>query len=179
MFPSCFDPNPSLNNAQLSLRPLQSEDHDALAVAAADPKTWAGHPNNDRHKPDIFAAYFAFLLNSGGTLVIRNASEDVIGCTRYYSVPGEPDNVSIGFTFLSNKYWGGAVNRHVKSLMLDHAFAVTDIVWFHIDPTNIRSQKATAKLGAIHHHNARLTLAATPADWMCFALTKADWASEG
>lgn len=38
-------------------------------------------------------------------------------------------------------------------------------VWFHIDPSNIRSRKATAKLGAKHVYDAALNLSGNPASW--------------
>ena len=59
--------------------------------------------------------------------------------------------------------------------MLEHAFNSFEEVWFHIDPTNIRSQKATGKLGAGYVGDATLTLGKDPADWKCYRLTRAAW----
>lgn len=171
-----IDLQPELHSEAISLRPLQLGDFEGLWAAANDPATWAGHPAKDRYKRDVFLKYFTFLLDAGGTLVvIDNAKGNIIGCSRYYFAPVKTAYISIGFTFLNHAYWGGGTNFTVKKLMLDHAFKSTDQVWFHIDPSNIRSQKATAKLGAKHIENGELDLADGLAKWMCFQLMKPDW----
>ena len=167
---------PELPGDKISLRPLRGDDFEGLFAAASDPETWAGHPAKDRYKREVFEKYFAFLLENGGTLVaIDNELEKIIGCSRYYFAPILPDSLSIGFTFLNHAYWGGSTNFAVKKLMLDHAFKEAGEVWFHIDPSNIRSQKATAKLGAKHVSSEEIDLSGAAAKWMCFKLLKEDW----
>ena len=56
--------------------------------------------------------------------------------------------MEIGWTFLETKFWGGAYNRELKSLMLDHAFRFVDRVLFVVGENNFRSQKALEKIGA-------------------------------
>ena len=171
-----FDYQPMLAGPTLALRPLRVDDLDALHAAASDPATWAGHPTRDRHERAVFEPYFRFLLEQGGTLVVEeSAAGRIIGCSRYYRAPDRPDAVSIGFTFLAPEFWGGAVNRELKRLMLGHAFESFPEVWFHIAPSNIRSQRATAKLGAEHVEDAVLDLAGTPAPWTCWRLTQDAW----
>ncbi len=171
-----FDPQPELLNDALALRPLRLQDFDELHAAAAHPEIWVGHPAKDRHEIEVFERYFRFLLDSGTTLVVLDRQVGrVIGCSRYYTAPDRPDGVAIGFTFLNNAYWGGRTNFDLKSLMLGHAFVAFPEVWFHIDPTNIRSQKATAKLGAEHAYDAVLDLTGAPVSWMCFRLKRGIW----
>jgi RimJ/RimL family protein N-acetyltransferase len=171
-----FNAQPELASDLLVLRPLKPDDFDGLFAAAAHPETWAGHPAKDRYKPDVFRTYFDFLLRSGGTLaVIDRASGRIIGCSRYYPAPDQQDSISIGFTFLNHSYWGGGVNFELKRLMLDHAFRTFPEVWLHIAPDNIRSQKATAKLGAEHAYDALLNLSGSPAPAMCFRLSREAW----
>lgn len=175
-----FDFQPTLRSGTLLLRPLRAEDRAGLRRAASDPLIWAGHPARDRHLPEVFEPYFDLLLASGATLVVTGAAGGrIIGCSRYYLAPDAPEAVSIGFTFLTRDHWGGATNRELKRLMLGHVFAAGREAWFHIDPTNIRSQRATAKLGARHIHDARLDLGTGEAPWMCFRLTEADWLAGG
>ncbi len=171
-----FDAQPTLNGDSLTLRPLAAGDYDGLFNAASAPETWAGHPARDRYKPEVFSPYFDMLLASRATLVvIDTANGEIIGCSRYYTAPDMPGTISIGFTFLDYRCWGGTVNGALKALMLAHAFADFDAVWFHIDPTNIRSQKATMKLGAVHAYDAALTLGSTPAPWQIYRLDRAVW----
>lgn len=174
--PGSFDDQPVLDGPTLHLRPLAADDLDGLAAAASDPETWAGHPARERYKRDVFEPYFRFLLDSGGTLAVRDRKNgEIIGCSRYYAPPDRPDGISIGFTFLRHAYSGGQSNFEMKSLMLDHAFERFPSVWFHIAPTNIRSEKATKKLGAVHAYDATLAFAGSSSDWMCFRLDREAW----
>ncbi len=176
MFTNRFDPQPELMGDALSVRPLRRDDLEGLFAAAAHPEVWAGHPASDRYKREKFEPYFNSLLESGAALcVVDRQTGHIIGCSRYYPAPDQPNSISIGFTFLHHAYWGGRTNFQLKRLMLDHAFRTFPEVWFHIAPTNIRSQKATAKLGAEHAYDATLDLSGTPAPWMCFRLSKDAW----
>lgn len=171
-----LDLQPELLGETLLLRPLQADDFEGLHSAGGDPAVWAGHPAKDRYKKEVFREYFDAQLASGSTLVfIELGSGKLIGCSRYYLVPDQPQAISIGFTFLSNAHWGGTTDFEIKRLMLDHALEGADDVWFHIDPTNIRSQKATAKLGAVHAYDAVLAISGKPMSWMCFRLKRDAW----
>ncbi len=172
-----FDLAPHLAGATLALRPLGPADREALRMAASDPATWAGHPAKERWRPEVFDPYFDFLLAAGGTLaVVDRASGRIIGTSRYYTPPDRPDGIAIGFTFLDRAFWGGRTNFELKRLMLGHAFASYPEVWFHIDPTNLRSQIATSRLGAVHVETKEIDLTGKPALWMCFRLDRDAWA---
>lgn len=171
-----FDRQPVLDDGvALRLRPLVADDFQGLHQAASDPEVWAGHPATDRWKPQVFRPYFDFLIAHQSLAITDRATGRIIGGSRYYIPPDAPDAIGIGFTFLERAHWGGATNRGVKALMLAHAFAHVDEVWFHIAPTNIRSQKATARLGAVHMRTATLDLSGASAEWMCFRLTPDAW----
>ena len=146
MTPADFDTQPTLIGESLELRPLSAGDFEALYIAASDPNIWAGHPIKTRHQREVFTPYFAFLLGTNATLAVRDRkTSQVVGCSCYYTAPDRPGTISIGFTFLSTAYWGGDANFEMKHLMIQHVLNTLDEVWFHIDPTNFRSQKATAK----------------------------------
>jgi hypothetical protein len=105
-----FNDAPVLIGATLRLDPLRDLDRSELTAAAADERTWAGHPAPDRHKPEVFGPYFDFLLRAGGALTVRKAGK-VIGCSRYYPVPDQSAGIGIGFTFLNSLHWGGTVKQ--------------------------------------------------------------------
>lgn len=171
-----FDRQPNLIGPNLALSALTSEDFAGLYHAASDPLVWAGHPAKNRYQENEFRTYFAALLESGSTLVIRDKSTDtVIGCSRYYVAPGVEDDISIGFTFLQRDYWGGTTNREFKTLMFDHAFRTFETVWLHIGPDNIRSQRATRKLGAVFSHEEVLDLSNGPVNMFCYRLDRSAW----
>lgn len=171
-----FNPHPRLQDASLTLRPLMAADFEPLYAVARDPDIWSGHPAKDRYQRPVFEAYFETLLNSGGTLLCSLSAENrVVGCSRYYTAPLDPRGISIGYTFLGREWWGGQINFLMKRLMLAHAFMTVDDVWLHIDPSNIRSQKATAKLGAKRVSEGPLTLGGKTNIWQEWHLARADW----
>jgi N-acetyltransferase len=171
-----FDAQPVLAGSTLIVRPLVRDDNAGLYDAASDPEIWAGHPSKDRYKREIFQPYFDFLVDSGTALVVvERVTNRIIGCSRYYVAPDQPDSMSIGFTFLARSHWGGETNLELKRLMLGHAYEMFSDVWFHIGPSNIRSQRATAKLGAEFMYEAELDISGSPTKWMCFKLTNEAW----
>lgn len=147
-----FDTQPSLRGELVELRPLRADDYAALSAAAADPLIWQQHPESNRHEEPVFRRFFREALDSGGALVILERSRGaVIGTSRYQVHPrdaGGPE-VEIGWTFLTRPYWGGRVNGEVKRLMLRHAFQFVDRVIFLVGRSNIRSQRALERLGAV------------------------------
>ena len=171
-----FDFQPYIIGETLVVRPLAEDDFEGLYQAASDPLVWAGHPAKDRHNKEVFIPYFDTLLEAGATVVVLEKSTGkIIGCSRYYVAPTPGQDISIGYTFLGRAYWGGTVNGELKSLMVGHVFKSRYEVWFHIAPTNIRSQKATAKLGAVNMGEEELDLGNGAANMMCFRLLKSDW----
>ncbi len=69
--------------------------------------------------------------------------------TRFHGYAPERSEIEIGWTFLARKYWGGRYNRELKDLMLAHAFKFVENVVFYVGQNNIRSQRATEKIGGI------------------------------
>ena len=140
---------PTLSNELVLVRPLRIEDFEALYEVAKDPLVWAMHQNPDRHEINEFKKFFKGALDSRSAFVILDkATNTIIGSSRYHLPENTAEAVEIGWTFLSRTYWGGVYNKAIKSLLIAHAFQYVDFVLFHIDQNNIRSQKATMKLGA-------------------------------
>lgn len=164
-----------LHSAHLSLRAITQADRAALSEAASDPELRAGHPVKDRYLPKVFGPYLDGLLAAGGTLIAEDPKGQAIGMSRYYATSDAPRGICIGFTFLVRSHWGGATNFEMKRLMLDHLFGTVDEAWFHIAPTNVRSQNATAKLGAERMEDRVVDLGRGASDQVRMRLTKARW----
>jgi N-acetyltransferase len=145
-----FDLQPRLKGELIELRPLTPADWTDLFAVASDPLIWEQHPESDRYKEDVFKIFFSDALESGGAFVIIDKkNQQIIGSTRFFGHDPEKSEVEIGWTFLARKYWGGRFNRELKQLMLDHAFKFVENVIFYVGENNIRSQKATEKIGAV------------------------------
>lgn len=125
-------------------------DHAALYAVAADPLLWEQQPARDRHRPEVFAAFFAEALASGGALVARDRHQDgpVIGSSRFAGYDADRREVEIGWSFLARSHWGGRHNAEMKRLMLAHAFGSVERVVFYVGAGNCRSQRALEKIGA-------------------------------
>jgi N-acetyltransferase len=145
-----FDLQPHLKGELIELRPLTPEDWDDLFGVASDPLIWEQHPESDRYKEEVFKTFFEGALESGGAfVVIDTKTQQIIGSTRFHGYDPENSEIEIGWTFLARKYWGGRYNREMKQLMLAHAFKFVENVVFYVGENNVRSQKATEKIGAI------------------------------
>lgn len=164
---------PALQGQTIRLRPLLAVDFDPLYQAASDPLIWAQHPSSLRYQYHVFVAWFKDAIASKGALiVIDEKSNEIIGTSRFYDRDIEKNEVAIGFTFLTRAYWGGCTNAELKKLMLDHAFQVVDRVWFHVDPSNIRSQKAMEKIGAIYSHKGSKVLTGGAHEYVFYKIDK-------
>jgi len=145
-----FDLQPNLKGELIELRPLAPEDWNELFAVASDPLIWQQHPESDRYKEDVFKIFFREAMECGGAFVIIDTkSQQIIGSTRFYGYDPERSEIEIGWTFLARKYWGGRYNREMKRLMLAHAFKFVENAIFFVGENNIRSQKATEKIGGI------------------------------
>lgn len=145
-----FDLQPILKGKLVELQPVRADDYDALYAVAADPLIWQQHPANDRYEEEVFREFFREALESKGALLVIDAGEGrVIGSSRFHAYDQERSEIEIGWTFLARSHWGGIYNREIKQLMLNHAFKYIDSVVFLIGLQNIRSQRATEKIGAL------------------------------
>ena len=171
-----FNFQPVLKGKNISLRPLREDDFDDLYAAASDKKIWEGHPSSDRYKLSEFKPYFkASIESQANVVVIDNQSNKIIGLSRYYQISKFVDDISIGFTFLIRDYWGGQTNFELKTLMIDYALQYFEVVWLHVGLENIRSQKATLKIGAKFTGEDDLIIGGKEGKWFCYKIDKESW----
>lgn len=146
---SALDLQPTLVGDTLVLRPLTADDFEPLSACASDPRIWEQHPEPTRHRRDVFRAYFDGALASRGALVVvEKRSLEIVGSSRFYGASPDGRSITIGYTFLARRCWGGSANREMKALMLRHAFQWVDRVLFEVGPRNWRSRRALEKIGA-------------------------------
>ena len=144
------DFQPTLTGPTVIVRPVAAADWPELFAAGSDPEIWKVHPRSDRYTEPVFRDYFDGAVASKMAFVFVDRSTGlVIGSSRYFGHDAERREVEIGWTFIARSHWGGATNREVKRLMLDHAFTIVDTVIFWVGETNWRSQGAMTKIGGV------------------------------
>lgn len=169
-----FDFQPTLTGRTITLRPLREADLEPLYATASDPLIWELHPDPLRYQREAFESrYFSGALDAGSALVaIDNSTDEILGCSRYYEWDPVAEEVAIGFTFLARSRWGGATNREMKTLMLDHAFKWARRVWFHIGKDNYRSRRGTEKVGAHFSHEAQKEINGKTTDYVFYYIDR-------
>lgn len=140
---------PTLENEEVKLVPLQEIDFEMLYEVASDPKVWEMHPNKNRYEREVFKNFFeGAILSCGAFLIFDKTSGEVAGSTRFYDFDEAENSIFIGYTFYGTKFWGSKVNPKVKKLMLDYIFKYVRLVKFHVGAENWRSRTAMERLGA-------------------------------
>ena len=151
---------PMLAGEHVRLEPLQAGDGDALVRAAADGELWklwyTSVPG-----PNTVADYIARALadRAAGTampFVVRDASGQVVGSTRYFRMEPDVPRLEIGFTWYARRAQRTPLNTQAKRLLLGHAFEVMGCaaVEFRTHRFNHTSRAAIERLGA--HYDGTL-----------------------
>jgi N-acetyltransferase len=144
------DFQPTLVGPTITIRPITTDDWTDLFAAGSDPKIWEVHPVPDRYTEVEFRKFFDGAIKSKmGFVFVDRATGQVVGSSRYHGHMPETGEIEIGWTFLARTHWGGASNREVKRLMLDHAFTFTEAAIFWVGHENWRSQGAMTKIGGL------------------------------
>ena len=172
-----LDRQVTLEDELVRLRPLAEADAEALYAVAQDPLIWDQHPSN-RYQRAVFDDFFRDAIDSKGALLISDkATGQVIGSSRFERIAVD-SAIEIGWSFLARAYWGGAYNRAVKKLMIEHAFTMMEDILFHIDLQNIRSQRAVEKLGGVRITDAgNAHLIKQDPTYCTYRINKNDWKS--
>ena len=157
------DRQPTLKGELVTIRPLRPDDWDALFAVASDRLIWELHPAHDRWQEPVFRKFFDQAIACGGGLAILDkASGAIIGSSRYDAHVPAQDEIEIGWTFIARAFWGGAYNREIKRLMLDHIHRFVGTVVFIVGQDNLRSRGAMEKIGgtliAGRHHRGDGTM---------------------
>lgn len=171
---------PTLIGPTVTIRPITSEDWPELFAAASDPEIWKLHPRSNRYTEPAFREYFDSAVASKMAFVfVDRATGRLIGSSRYHGYEPAFSEIEIGWTFIVRSHWGGATNREIKRLMLDHAFTFVDTVIFWVGEKNWRSQGAMTKIGGVKRAGlfTRKLSGATP--HIIFEITKSRYQQSG
>ena len=113
--------------------------------------------------------------------VVRDASGEVVGSTRFYDVDPSVPRLSIGYTWYAPRVQRTGLNTEAKLLLLTHAFEVLGCVSVYLETSwfNHASRTAIARLGAKQEgilRNHRRHADGTLRDTVVFSILDSEWA---
>lgn len=148
-------PHPTiLSGERVELVPLEKEHFEELYKAASDKKLWEFIPTDCSEKETFYNTYTTALsLREKGELypfvIIHQQTKKIIGSTRLMEIFPNDKKLEIGFTWITQEYWGTAINFECKLLLLDFCFETLQArrLQLKTKDTNLRSRKAIEKIG--------------------------------
>ena len=194
-------PHVALHGAHCTLRPIASDDRDALMAAAEGNRgafrySWVPTPDANDVERYIDAACAEHAAGAGLAFVTCDSGGSVVGSTRFmnaerWATPdrherpdADPDAIEIGSTWLTARARRTGINTEAKLLMLAHAFEVWQVrrVTIKTDARNAMSRRAIERLGAHLDGVLRSHMRAsdgTERDSAWYSITAAEWPDVG
>lgn len=169
-----------IHDGTLRLAPATESDREPLRAACAeDPDIWPIYPI--RFFGEDFDAAFDRLFEDAVRTIpfILFDRHRLIGMTSYLSIDRANRHLEIGRTYIVPGVRGTGLNRRVKALLLDRAFAHGFIrAGFRVDTRNARSMAAVLKLGATHEgtlRKERITWTGYVRDTAVYSILEPEW----
>lgn len=165
-------------DGDLVLEQMVESHREALrAACAADREIWAMYPTDWLGHFD--ACFDAVLSNDGRCPFTLTLYGRIIGMSGYLNFALDRQAVEIGNTYILPDMRGTGVNRRIKQLLIDRAFACgIRRIEFRIDERNARSQAAVLKLGAVKEgvlRAERVTWTGHVRDTGVFSILVSEW----
>lgn len=145
---------PVLKGRHVTLEPLQLAHVPALQRALGEgelARCWYTNVPTPEHAGHYVVA--ALEAQSQGRVlafVVRDASGEVVGSTRFYALEADVPRLNIGYTWYHPRVQRSGLNAEAKLLLLHHAFETLGCisVGFETSWFNHASRTAIARLGA-------------------------------
>lgn len=152
---------------------------------SGDSDIWTWYTEDLTH-PDDLERWMMNRLNASSAgnqmtyAVLLKATGNVIGSTSYGHLDWQEKGVEIGWTWLGKEFIGSGINKHMKFLMLNHAFETMEIERLELrtDARNSRSRRAMEKIGAKYDgvlRNHRTTQDGRR-DTVIYSIIRPEWA---
>lgn len=174
-----------LVNGKIELHPLTKSHIKDMRSLSSDSDIWRWY-TEDLTNSDDLEAWMTNRLNeslNGDKMtyaIFLKETGEIIGSSSYGHIDWKEKCIEIGWTWLGQQYIGSGVNKHMKFLMLRHAFETMEIERLELrtDETNIRSRKAMVKIGAQHDgtlRNHRATKGGRRRNTVVYSIIKSEW----
>jgi RimJ/RimL family protein N-acetyltransferase len=168
-----------IDAAGLHLEQLDDRHREALrALCPANDPVWDIYPTN--YAPDHFDTSFAAMRADPGRRPFALFVEGVmVGMSGYLNIDPANGVLDIGGTYLTPSARGTGINRPIKHLLIDRAFASGfRRIAFRIDQRNGRSIAAVEKLGAVREgvlRKERITWTGHIRDTVVYSILADEW----
>jgi len=180
-----FEQSITLENERVRLTLLKHSDADLLFPIAQNQALLQYSPT-DIHTPELLEQYINVALkrvlerNSYPFLIFDKKADKVAGSTRFGNISEYDSRLEIGWTWIGTEFQGTGLNKACKQLLLTYAFETLgyERVELRIDKRNIRSRKATEKLGCKMEGVLRSHVLMTDGhrrDTVYYSLLKEEW----
>jgi N-acetyltransferase len=174
-----------LQGHRVRLEPLDHVHAEGILAAAGDSEIWR-YMAVSLTNPGAVAAWIdeAHEASAKGTdavfAIIDQATNRVIGSTRYLDIRPAHRGLEIGWTWLAKDQWRTGVNTECKFLLLRHAFETLDAIRVQLKThrLNFRSRRAIERIGAQFEgilRNAVILADGTYRDSAYYSITDAEW----
>ncbi len=175
----------TLQGQYVRLEPLKMEHFDALWSVGQDSELWKWTAYQI-NTPEKMRTYIQAALDGQelGTalpfVTIEQATDRVVGSTRFGNIDAPNHRVEIGWTWIDRQWQRTPVNTEAKFLMLQYAFEVWHCIRVELktDVLNSRSRAAILRLGAkeegIFRHHI-ITESGRLRDTVYFSIIDDEW----
>lgn len=148
------------------------------AACAEDLAIWNLYATN--FGPEAFDASFDKLMDlPWARFAIYDEANELVGMSCFLNIDEARGVLEIGNTYYRPKFRGTGINRRIKDMMMQRAFACGyRRIEFRVDARNARSQAAMAKLGAVREgvmRADRITWTGHVRDTVLFSILKGEW----
>ncbi|WP_068272847.1 GNAT family N-acetyltransferase [Aldersonia kunmingensis] len=172
---------PTLKGAHVLLRPTTLDDVEGLAAAHDEPDTLMFFPYGIDSEPPSQRTVEHALASVRQTLTQSDAtSGEIVGTTSLYNMSELHGRVTVGYTWISSRARGSAINVESKLLLLEHIFGTLEArrAELNVDDLNVRSRAAVLGIGAREEGALRQHARRRDGTWrttMVYGVTADDW----
>ncbi|KZE78102.1 GNAT family N-acetyltransferase [Myroides marinus] len=145
-----------LEGNTVKLVPLEEHHLEELYKASSDKELWRLVPTDCSDRDTFYANYRnALAARDKGEqypfVILDKETNAIIGSTRFFEMYEADKKLEIGWTWITQGYWGTVVNLECKLLLLTYCFETLKVnrVQLKTKDDNIRSRKAIEKIGGI------------------------------
>ncbi|MDG1278455.1 MAG: GNAT family protein [Algoriphagus sp.] len=147
-----LNPNLTLENDHILLRPISEQDFSLLQSLADDPSLWI-YFTQDLSLESDFLKWVEQAMRADRLqfVVIEKSGNTIVGSTAFGNYSPADKRIEIGWTWLGKAFHGSGINLQMKLLMVQYCFEVLNLkrVEVKTDVLNLPARKALTNMGFV------------------------------